>query len=58
VLIPKENILVFGENLKLSINLRIIVIKFYNSEFIRSLSCFSLQGERIFYVNIYVLVCD
>jgi hypothetical protein len=39
VLIPRENIIVFGENLKLGINLRrTIVIEFYNSEFIRSLS--------------------
>jgi hypothetical protein len=60
VLILKENIIVFGENLKLGINLRkTIVIEFYNSEFIQSFSHgFSLQGERVFHVNICVLVCD
>jgi hypothetical protein len=57
VLIPRENIIVFGENLKLGINLRkTIVIEFYNSRFIRSLSRgFSLQVERVFHVNICVL---
>ena len=60
MLIPRENIIVFGENLKLGINLRItIVIEFYNSEFIWSLSHgFSLHGEKVFHVNICVLVYD
>jgi hypothetical protein len=60
VLIFRENIIVFGENLKLDINLRrIIIIEFYNSEFIRNLSCgFSLQVERVFHINICVLVCN
>ena len=32
---------------------------FYNSWFIRSLSHgFSLQGERVFHLNLCVLVCD
>ena len=50
----------FGEYLKLGINLRrIMVIEFYNSEFIRSLSRgFAFQGEKGFHVNICVLVCD
>ena len=50
MLIPRENIIVFGENLKLGINLRItIVIEFYNSEFIWSLSRgFFLHGEKGF----------
>ena len=54
MLIPKENIIIFSENLKLGINLRkTIVIWFYNSEFIRSLSRgFFLQGERVFHVNL------
>ena len=40
MLIPKENIIVFGEDLKLSINCRRnIMIEFYNSEFIQNLSC-------------------
>ena len=57
MLIPRENIIVFGENLKLGINLRrTIVIEFYNSRFIQSLSRgFSLQVERVFHVNICVL---
>jgi hypothetical protein len=60
MLIPIVNIIVFGADLKLGINLRkAIVIGFYNSEFIRSWSIgFSLQEERVFHVNIYVLVCD
>ena len=55
--IPRENIIVFGENLKLGINLRsTFVIEFYNSGFIRSLSHnFSLQVERVFHLNICVL---
>ena len=57
MLILRENIIVFDENLKLGINLRrIIVIEFYNSGFIWSLSRgFSLQVERVFHVNICVL---
>jgi hypothetical protein len=39
VLIPKEIIIVFGEDFKLGINLRrTIVIAYYNSGFIQSLS--------------------
>jgi hypothetical protein len=39
VLIPREGIIVFGEYLRLGINLRrTIVIAYYNSGFIRSLS--------------------
>jgi hypothetical protein len=39
VLIPREIFIVFGEYLKLGINLRrTIVIAYYNSGFIRSLS--------------------
>ena len=50
MLIPRENIILFGENLKLGINLRrTIVIEFYNSRFIQSLSRgFSLQVEMGF----------
>jgi hypothetical protein len=50
VLILREIIIVFGEDLKLDINLRrTIVIDFYNSGFIQSLSrSFSLQVERVF----------
>jgi hypothetical protein len=53
VLIHREIIIVFCENLKLGINLRrTIVIEFYNSGFIRSLSRgFSLQVERVFHIN-------
>ena len=45
--IPRENIIVFGVNLKLGINLRrIFVIEFYNSGFIWSLlHGFSLQVD-------------
>ena len=46
-----------GSQVKLYLR-RIIVIKFYNSEFIQNLSDgFSLQGERVFHVNLCVLVC-
>jgi hypothetical protein len=57
VLILRENIIVFGEDLKLGINLkRTIVTEFYNSGIIWSLSCgFSLQVERVFHVNLCVL---
>ena len=60
MLFSRENIIVFGEDLKLDINLRItIVIEYFNSRFIRNLSSdFSLQGERVFHINICVLVCD
>ena len=53
MLIHREIIIVFCENLKLGINLkRTIVIEFYNSEFIQILSrSFSLQVERVFHVN-------
>jgi hypothetical protein len=58
VLIPRENIILFGEDLKLGINLkRTIVIEYYNSGFIRNLSRgFSLQVERVFHVNMYSCV--
>ena len=60
MLILRENIIVFGEGLKLGINFRkTIEMEYYNSGFIRSLSRgFSLQGERFFHINICVLVCD
>ena len=60
MLFSRENIIVFGEDLKLDINLRItIVIEYFNSRFIRNLSSdFFLQGERVFHINICVLVCD
>ena len=39
MLIPRDGIIVFGEHLRLGINLRrTIVIAYYNSGFIRSLS--------------------
>jgi hypothetical protein len=57
VLIPRENIIVFGEDLKLGINLRrTIVIEFNNSGIIQILSSsFTLQVERVFYINLCVL---
>ena len=60
MLIPRKNIIVFGEDLKLGINLRrTIEIEYYNSGFIWCLSRgFSLQGEMIFHVNCCVLVCE
>ena len=55
MLIPKKKIIVFGEDLKLGINL----IKTIIIELIRSWSrSFSLQGESVCHVNICVLVCD
>jgi hypothetical protein len=55
VLIPKKKIIVFGEYLKLSINL----IKTIIIELIRNWSRgYFLQGESVFHVNICVLVCD
>jgi hypothetical protein len=51
VLIPRKDIIVFGENfIKLGINLiRTIIIKFYNSKFIQNLFYgFFLQEKRIF----------
>ena len=60
MLILREYIIVFGEDLRLGINLRrTFVIELYNSEFIRSWSRgFSLQGENVFNINICVLMCD
>ncbi len=60
MLIPRENFIVFGENLELGINFeRTSIICFCNSKFIRSLSRdFSFQGQRVFYVNICVFVCN
>ena len=63
ILCSKKNmrdIIVFGEYLKLGISLRrTTVIAYYNSGFIRSCPMvFSLQGEKVFYINICVLVCD
>ena len=53
MLIPREIIIIFGEDLKLGINLRrTIVIEYYNSGIIRRLSRgFSLQVKRVFHAN-------
>jgi hypothetical protein len=58
VLIHREIIIVFGENLKLGIKLRrTVVIEFYNSGFIWSLSRgFFLQVERFFHVNCFFVL--
>jgi hypothetical protein len=59
VLIPREIIIIFGEDLKLGINLRrTIVIEYYNSEIIRRLSRgFSLQVERVFHTKLLSYAC-
>jgi hypothetical protein len=61
VLSNREDIIVFGKNfIKLGINLiKTIIIEFYNSEFIQNLLySFFLKKEIIFYVNIYIFICD
>jgi hypothetical protein len=58
VLISRENIIVFGEDLKLGINLRkTIVIEYYNNRFIRSLSRDFFPSRRKGFQCISVFLC-
>ena len=59
MLIPRKIIIIFGEDLKLGINLRrTIVIEYYNSGIIRRLSRgFSLQVERVFHAKLLSYAC-